>query len=252
MIETRPGSPGVVNDAIESFARGEKRDFLSDMEQFIQENRIKSEFRFEELGIEIKPTVFAANHFKRKVWDRLSIHPTHMFGNTRESLIVAGLVSMGARELSGKASSWLIRENIRTKIGPITLCEASMQKDFIETYDHIAIPENANRQTVTSIREQAEEKIKKGKAIGVFAEEEPSYQMQEDGEILKNVLKILGKDKKINLQVVPVSVSYEHGVLVLRFSKPIQAGFNPRRDADEVISVIVSKLPQPQRPKSFI
>lgn len=247
MIETRAGS-GIVNDAIKSFARGEKRDFLLDIKQFVLENRIRSEFQFDELRLENNPTIFASNHFKRRVWDRLSIHPTHMFGNTRESLIVAGLVSVGAEELSGKSSSWLIKQEIRTKVGPITLRYAAMQKDFIETYDHISIPEVATRETVGSIRRQIKEKLERGKNIGVFAEEEPNHQMQEDGEILKNVLKILVKDRELKLQVVPVSMSYEGGVFVIRFSEPIQAGSNPREDAAEVIAAIASKLPESLRP----
>lgn len=246
MIETRPGSPGVVNNARESFTRREKRDFLLDMERFVQENRIRREFRFEELEIENKPTIFAANHFKRKVWDRLSIHPTHTLGNTRESLIIAGLVSMGAMILSRRPSSWLIKQEIRTKVGPITLQYAAMQKDFIETYDHIAIPENANRKTVISMFEQAEEKFRGDKNLGVFAEEEPSCQMQEDGQNIKNILTIF-KNRGIRLQVVPVSVSYDRLFLV-HFSKPIQAGLNPRQDASDVISAIASKLPASLRP----
>lgn len=245
-IEVPSGRRKLVDDLKTSIAAVEERDFLLDTRRLFQESRIKYESRFEELKIENKPTIFAVNHFKRKVWDRLSIHPTHMFGNTRESFVVAGLVSVGAKELSLKSSSWLIKADIRTKVGSITLHDAAMQKGFIEVYDHIAIPENATRETVTSMYERAAEKLRKGKNIGVFAEEEPSYQMQKDGEILKNVLKIF-RNRGTSLQVVPVSVFYD-GLFIVHFSKPIQAGFNPKQDAEAVITSIASKLPQSMRP----
>lgn len=248
-LEARSARRTLERDVESAMDKGEKRDFLSDVKKIIETGGVKYEFKFDEPQLKNKPTIFAANHFKRRSWERISLNPTHMIGNTRESLIIAGLISMGAQEIYGKSSSWLIQENIKTKVGPASLKYASMQKDFIKTYDHIAIPDTVTRETLPLIREQVQDRIRRGKDIAVFAERDPSYKMRKNGRILKNALKLLNKE--FDLQVVPVSVSYQNGIFIAHFSRAIQPSLNPKRDVEFIVSTIASKLPFSMRPQGL-
>ncbi len=226
---------------------GETRSFTADIQEKGYLRHVNYKFDFEELQIQDKPIIFAANHFVRQRKDRRTINLMNIIFNTRESMLVAGIISIGGEKIGRRTISWVIEEELEVKVG-----EAAKQKSFIKTYDHIPMSKykhekktlGGGSETYTEIAKR----LTRGKNIAVFTEGDPGQKMRGKSESLAALLTVLRKRKKIDFQVIPVSIFYEDRTFKTIFSKPVQSGDNPRQDAADVILAIASKLPHPLRP----
>lgn len=255
MRESQSNTKQLFAEIERSKANGKKRDFVSEFRELAERAGIRYRFEFEEENLPDMPTVVVSNHFIRHWWDKRSLHLGRTFGKTWDSMIVAGVISTGAAEgpTKGKGTSWLIKDKIRTHIGPIPLKEKQMQSTFIEVYDHIpvSVPKKEEgitpgivagvqfARTLTYIRNH----LARGKNIGLYAEGDNPGQMKMDSAPLATLLKSFRKRKIGNLQVIPASVCWENGEFKVHYSKAIQAGEDYKTDAQSVIQAIAAKLP---------
>lgn len=254
-LEARFARRSLMRDIESEMKKGGKGDFLSDIKKIIEVEGIKYHFDLDEqeLKDKRKPTILASNHFTRHFRDRMSIYPAHMFGNTRESLLVSGIVSVVAEMLTKTGASWMIKEQVRTAIGPHKLKHAGMQRSFIRYYDHIPVLKAENDRKGLAgglaIYSEVEDRFAKGKSVGIYPEGDKSHEMQANYDAFKTFLLVLKRRKGIDYQIIPASVYYENGKFVIKFSKTIQSGDNPKQDAAMVMESIASKLPAALRPK---
>lgn len=226
---------------------GEKRSFTADIQNKGYLRNIDYRFEFEQFQIENKPSIFVANHFIRSRKDRRTVNLWNIVFNTRESMIAAGIISIGGERIGGRPISWVIEEELEVRIG-----DAAKQKKFIKDYDHIPMSKYKHKKKAMGGGSETYAEIAKrltgGKNVAVFTGGEPGQKMEGKPESLAALLTVLGKRKKIETQVVPVSIFYENGAFMINFSKPIQSGLNPMQDAKEVFAAIASKLPPSIRP----
>lgn len=227
---------------------GEKRSFTADIQDKGYLKNIKIVLEFESPQVENRPTIFAANHFARRRIDRGIVNPLNIIFNTRESMLTIGAISIGGEQLTGgRPISWVIEQDLEVKVG-----EAAKQKKFIEDYDHIPMSKykheakgiGGGSKTYSEIAN----KLTSGKSVAVFIEGEPGQKIRGNSNSLAALLLVLGKRKKIDVQVIPVSIFYQDKAFRVIFSKPILASQNPRKDAAEAVTAITSKLPQSLRP----
>lgn len=236
----------------ESGVNGQKRDCLPDMREFLRLENIRWKTRFEQEQISDKPTIFAANHFRRYKIDRLG-SLVSAFSNTRESAITTSIISVGAANLTPRKTAWLVEDGIREELLSFKLPEAAAQKAVVECYDWIPVPKT--RSELQGFSGKLTGALNGGKNIGVYPEGKTNYRMREFDPAFAGLLKRLQK-AGVDFQIVPVTVFYtvisSAGSFQVTFHEVIDSkGVLPGQLTQETMRQIGSSLPYFAKPKSL-
>ncbi len=238
----------------ESAAAGQKRDCISDMEDFLRLEKIRWQAIFKQEEIPDKPTIFAANHFRRYRIDRL--RPlVSAFSNTRESAITTSLISVEAVKLTPRKMSWLVEDGIREEVLSFRLPEASTQKAVVKCYDWIPVPKI--KSGLRGFSQELRDTLTSGKNIGIYPEGKTNYKMREFDPAFAGLLKRLQK-AGVDFQIVPVTVFYtvisSAGSFHVTFHEAVDSrgkGASPSQLAQETMFKIGSSLPYFAKSKSL-
>ncbi|MBI4089419.1 MAG: hypothetical protein HY424_01770 [Candidatus Levybacteria bacterium] len=224
----------------ESGKRGEKRDYLLDGEEFLRLERIKWEVFFTQPTIPDKPTLLAANHFRRKRLDRKPFVSMNTILNTRESTITTALISTEAVELTKRRIAWLIEDGIRDQALSFRLFDPSVQSAIISCYDEIPVLKTPSG--MRGFRERLTGAFKEGRNIGIYPEGKTGSVLSEPNPNFKGLIKRL-QESGIDFQILPIGISFGGGRYIVAFGKAIDPNGKAEEVAKKTIQGIALNLP---------
>lgn len=223
---------------------GEKRDSISDSEEFLGILNINPRIEYLQTSIPDRPTTVVANHFCRSFLDRKFSIPGILL-TTLESMTTASIASIGARDLNDKRITWFVQSDPTDKFLSFTLEDKVTQKAMIECYGSIPV---SSQNPSISVYRKAVNAISSGRNVGIFPEGKPSRKLQTHHRGFEGLITIL-KQKVPDFQILPVSISYSNGKYLAVFGEVISPEGDSGDIARETMNRISENLPPNLRRK---
>lgn len=229
----------LIKEVVRQASEGVHRDPLLDAREFLRLEGIKWTTNYEQEEIPDRPTLFVANHFRRKRFDRRPFISANTILNSRESFITTSLVEDGAAKFCQRRISWLVEDEIREKFLSFQLFDPSVQKTFIDCYGEIPVSK-----TLSGMRDftkKLESAFKNGRNIGVYPEGKTGYEVGEPNPAFAGFIRRLQKSHP-NFQIVPVNISFRSGEYSVGFKRVIEPAGNPEEIVGKVMSAIAPSV----------
>lgn len=185
-----------------------------------------------------KPSLIVANHFARKPWQRgLPFHPKNSF-TTRESFITTALIAKEAGERSEKPVTWMVQADLPERVFSFTMADRQTQQAIIKCYGLIPVGSNRGFEVVNACHAA----LYRGINVGIYPEGQIGHKLKVADERFEKLLTLLQR-KKVDFQILPVSLFFEGDEFKLKIANPIE----PKGQAGELVHqtmrVIADALP---------